>query len=557
MVQGQPLISLKEGTDRTKGKGALSNNIAAARAVADAVRSTLGAKGMDKMLVDSMGDVTITNDGVTILKEIEVEPPAAKMIVEVAKTQDDEVGDGTTTAVILAGELLKKAETLVEQNVHPTIIVNGFKIAAAKAVELLDELAFPVKLSDTDLLKEIASTAMSGRSVGASREFLGTIAVKAVKSVVEEIAGKPVVDVDNILVEKKHDASLKETQRIDVIILDKERVHPRMPAFVRDAKIDLLNRALENKKTEFSSEIRIHDAGKMQAFLSQEEATLKGYVDAITKSGANVVVCQKGIDDLVQHYLAKEGMYAVRRAKESDMKKLAKATGGKIVVELNDLSTKDLGHADLVEERKIGEDEMTFITGCKNAKAVSILIRGGTGHVVDEVERIMHDALRVVGVAIEDGKALPGGGAADIELSLRLKEYAPSVGGREQLAIEAFSEALEVVPWTLSENAGLDAIDLLIALRTKHEGGRGKNIGVNLEKGAPDDMLKNKVIEPLRVKRQAIESACEVANMILRIDDVIAAKKLSGGGGGEGGPGGHGHGGGMGGMGGMPPGMGM
>ena len=554
MMQGQPIIILKEGTDRSKGKGAQSNNIAAARAVADAVRSTLGPKGMDKMLVDSMGDVTITNDGVTILKEIEVEHPAAKMIVEVAKTQDDEVGDGMTTAVIVAGELLKKAETLVEQNVHPTIIVNGYKIAAAKAIELLEELAFPVKATDTQLLKDIASTAMSGRSVGSSRDFLAGIAVNAVKAIVEEIAGKLVADVDNVLVVKKHGGSLTDTQLVDGIILDKERVHPRMPAFIRDAKIALLNRALEIKKTEFSSEIRIHEAGKMQAFLSQEESTLKGYVDAIKKAGANVVVCQKGIDDLVQHYLAKAEIYAVRRAKESDMKKLAKATGGKIVVDLNDLSTKDLGHADLVEERKIGEDEMTFITGCKNAKAVSILIRGGTEHVVDEVERVMHDALRVVGVAIEDGKALPGGGAADIELSLRLKDFAPTVGGREQLAIEAFSEALEIVPWTLAENAGLDAIDLLIALRTKHEGKRGKNFGVDLNKAGPADMIETKVIEPLRVKRQAIESASEVANMILRIDDVIAAKKMSGG---EGGGGGHEHGGGMGGMGGMPPGMGM
>src|SRR5438309_2633043 len=535
MMQGQPIIILKEGTERSKGKGAQLNNIAAARAVADAVRSTLGPKGMDKMLVDSMGDVTITNDGVTILKEIEVEHPAAKMIVEVAKTQDDEVGDGTTTAVILAGELLKKAETLVEQNVHPTIIVNGYKIAAAKAIELLDDLAFPVKATDTELLKEIASTAMSGRSVGTSRDFLAGIAVKAVRSITEEIAGKPVSDVDNVLVVKKHGGALTDTQLVDGIILDKERVHPRMPKFVRDAKIVLLNRALEIKQTELSSEIRIHEADRMQAFLSQEESTLKGYVDAITKAGANVVVCQKGIDDLVQHYLAKEGIYAVRRAKESNMKKLAKATGGKLVVDLNDMSTKDLGHADLVEERKIGEDEMTFITGCKKAKAVSILIRGGTEHVVDEVERIMHDALRVVGVAIEDGKALPGGGAVDIELSLMLKDFGPSVGGREQLAIEAFSEALEVIPWTLAENAGLDAIDLLLQLRTKHEGKKGKNIGVDLEKNGPGDMLQSKVIEPLRVKRQAIESASEVANMILRIDDVIAAKKLSGGEGGGGG----------------------
>ena len=555
MMQGQPVIILREGTERSKGKGAQSNNIAAARAVADAVRSTLGPKGMDKMLVDSMGDVTITNDGVTILKEIEVEHPAAKMLVEVAKTQDDEVGDGTTTAVILAGELLKKAEALVDQNVHPTIIVNGYKLAAERAIQLLDDLAFDVKLENKELLRQIASTAMSGRSVGQSRDFLAEIAVKAVTSIFEEVGGKRVADIDNVLVVKKHGGALTDTQLIDGIILDKERVHPRMPVFVRDAKIALLNRALEIKKTEVSSEIRIHDAGKMQAFLAQEEATLKGYVDAIKKMGANVVICQKGIDDLVQHYLAKDGIYAVRRAKESDMKKLAKATGGKIVVDLTDLASKDLGHADLVEERKIGDDEMTFITGCKKAKAVSVLIRGGTEHVVDEVERIMHDALRVVSVAIEDGKALAGGGASDIELSLRLKDHAPSVGGREQLAIEAFAEALEVIPWTLAENAGLDAIDMLIKLRTAHEGKKGKNVGVNLEKAEPSDMVAAHVVEPLRVKRQAIESASEVANMILRIDDVIAAKKMSGKEG-PGGEGGHERGG-MGGMGGMPPGMGM
>ncbi|MEK6911704.1 MAG: thermosome subunit beta, partial [Candidatus Thermoplasmatota archaeon] len=350
------------------------------------------------------------------------------------------------------------------------------KIAAAKAVELLNDLAFPVKITDTELLREIASTAMSGRSVGTARDFLAEIAVNAVKAIAEEIAGSRVADVDNILVVKKHGGALTDTQLIDGIILDKERVHPRMPSFVKIAKIALLNRALEIKKTEFSSEIRIHEANKMQAFLSQEEATLKAYVDVVKKAGANVVICQKGIDDLVQHYLAKEGIYGVRRAKESDMKKLAKATGGRIVVDLKDLGAKDLGHAELVEERKIGEDDMTFITGCKNAKAVSILIRGGTEHVVDEVERTVHDALRVVSAAIEDGKALAGGGAPDIELTLRLKDFAPTVGGREQLAVEAFAEALEVVPWTLAENAGLDAIDLLIALRSAHEGKKGKNV---------------------------------------------------------------------------------
>lgn len=554
MMQGQPIIILREGTDRRKGRSAQEGNIAAARAIADAVRSTLGPKGMDKMLVDSMGDVTITNDGVAILKEIEVEHPAAKMMVEVAKTQDDEVGDGTTSAVVLAGELLKRAEELVELNVHPTVIVNGYRTAAQRAIEILSDISFPVGRDDVELLRQVAHTAMGGRTIGREYEFLADIVVRAVKNIVEDVGGKPSIDVDNILVVKKQGASLEDTKLVDGIILDKERVHPRMPMFVKGAKIALLNRALEIRKTEFSSEIRIREASKIQEFLSQEEATLQGYVDLIKKSGANTVICQKGIDDLVQHLLAKEGIYAVRRAKESDMKKLAKATNGKIVVNLDDLSKDDLGKAELVEERKIGGDEMTFVTGCKDAKAVSILIRGGTEHVIDEVERILHDALRVVGVAIEDGRALPGGGACDIELSQRLRSEAASVGGREQLAWEAFAKALEIVPWTLAENSGLDAIDTLIKLRSAHEKGKGARAGLDINTGETADMVKMKVIEPLRVKRQAIESASEAASMILRIDDVIAARKFEGKG--EEGPGG-GHGGMPPGMGGMPPGMGM
>jgi len=554
MMQGQPVIILREGTERSKGKGAQSNNIAAARAVADAVRSTLGPRGMDKMLVDSLGDVTITNDGVTILKEIEVEHPAAKMIVEVAKTQDDEVGDGTTSAVVLAGELLKNAEALIEQEVHPTILVGGFKLAADRALELLTSIAMDVSVNDDAMLRDIARTAMGGRSIGTERDFLADIAVRAVKAVAEKRDGSWTADVDNILVVKKHGASIHDTQLVDGVILDKERVHPRMPKFVRGAKIALINRALEIKKTEFSSEIRIRDANQVRAFLGAEEKTLQGYVDQIKKAGANVVVCQKGIDDLVQHYLAKEGIYAVRRAKESDMKKLARATSGKIAANLDDLSPSDLGHAALVEERKVGSDQMTFITGGEKARAVSILLRGGTEHVVDEVERTIHDALRVTAVAIEDGKALPGGGASDIEVSLRLKDYAGSVGGREQLAIEAFADALEVIPWTLAENAGLDAIDVLISLKSKHQGKGGASIGIDVVSGKPSDMRALKVIEPLRVKTQAIKSAVEAASMILRIDDVIASKKMAGG---EGkspeGGGGHGMGGmpGMGGMGGM------
>jgi archaeal chaperonin len=550
MMGGQPIIILKEGTEREKGKGAVYNNIAAARAVADAVKSTLGPKGMDKMLVDSLGDVTITNDGVTILKEIEIEHPTAKMLVEVAKTQDDEVGDGTTSAVILSGELLKEAEFLIEQAIHPTIIVNGYRMAAAEAVKRLRALAFDVKRDDKSTLRSIARTAMSGRSVGTSADFLADIAVDAVKSIIEEVAGEVRADVDNILVQKKHGGNLTDTALIDGVVLDKERVHPRMPKFVRDAKIALVNRALEVKKTEVNEEIRIRDPSKLQMFLDEEEKSLKTMVEKIQKSGANVVLCQKGIDDVAQHYLAKEGIYAVRRVKESDMKKLAKATGARSVTNLDDLTSKELGKADLVEERKVGTDDMTFVMGNKKARAVSILIRGGTEHVVDEVERILHDALRVVSAAIEDGKAIAGGGSAEIELSLALKDYAASVGGREQLAIEAFADSLDVIPRTLGENAGLDPIDVLIKLRAAHQSKGGKSMGVNILTGEPQDMIKANVIEPLRVKVQEIDSATDVASMILRIDDVIASKKSPPPppGGGE-----HGHGGGMGGM----PGMGM
>ncbi len=554
MMSGQPIIILREGTGREQGKGAAFNNIAAARAVSDAVRSTLGPKGMDKMLVDSLGDVTITNDGVTILKEIEVEHPAAKMLVEVAKTQDDEVGDGTTSAVILAGELLKEAESLIELEVHPTAIVAGYRLAAAEAARRLKDIAFDVKRNDEKTLKYIAATAMSGRSVGKEAEFLAEIAVKAVLSVVEEVAGEVRADIDNVLVQKKHGGTLRDTALIEGIVLDKEKVHPRMPNFVKDTKIALVNRALEVKKTEVSEEIKIRDPAQLQKFLEEEERGLRTLVEKIQKSGANVVLCQKGIDDLVQHFLAKGGIYAVRRVKESDMKKLAKATGGRIVTNLDDLTSKELGRADLVEERKVGTDDMTFVTGCKKARAVTLLLRGGTEHVVDEAERIIHDALRVVSATLEDGKALAGGGAADIELSLALKDYASSVGGREQLAIEAFADALEVVPRTLAENAGLDAIDVLIKLRSAHGKRGGKAAGVDFLSPEPKDMVDAHVIEPLRVKKQALESATDVAAMILRIDDVIASKKsppMPKGGGDEHGPGMGGMGGGMGGMPGM------
>jgi thermosome len=551
MLGGEPIILVKEGTERERGKGAQFNNIAAAKAVAEAVRSTLGPKGMDKMLVDSMGDVTITNDGVTILKEIDIKHPAAKMVVEIAKTQDDECGDGTTTAVVLAGELLKKAENLVELNVHPTTLVNGYKLAAREAVSILGKMGVQIRPTDKKKMIDIAATSMAGRSVGPAKDYLAEIAVQAISSVAERVDKKNVADVDNVKVEKKHGGSVYDTELISGIIVDKERVHPRMPRSVKKAKIAILDFALEIKKTEVDAKIQIRDPNQLHKFLDEEERTLREMVEKVAKSGANVLLCQKGIDDLAQHYLGKKGIYALRRIKKSDMKKLARATGGKVVSTLDDLKRSDLGAAAVVEERKVGDDEMTFITGCKNPKSVSILIRGGTQHVVDEIERSLNDALKVVALVIEDGRAVPGGGAPEVELSLRLREYAATVGGREQLAIEAFAQAMEIIPWTLGENAGLDSIDLLIRLKNKHEGKKGnKNAGFNVKTGGPGDMLKLKILEPLGVKTQAIESATEVASLVLRIDDVIAAKKMEGGGGG-GPPGGMP----PGGMGGMPPGM--
>lgn len=527
--QQQPIIILREGTDRSKGRGAQLNNIAAAKAVADAVRSTLGPKGMDKMLVDSMGDVVITNDGATILKEIDIEHPAAKMVVEVAKTQDNECGDGTTSAVVLAGELLKKAESLIEQNVHPTVIANGYRLAAEESINILKRLGVKVDLKNDKMLKNIAMTAMTGKSVGPNKESLADVAVRAVKAVAEKKGDTYKIDIDNIKVEKKVGGSLADTKMIEGIILDKEKVHPRMPSVVKNAKIALIDSALEIKKTEVDAKIQITDPSQLQKFLDEEEKTLRKKADLIAKSGANVVVCQKGIDDLVQHFLAKQGIFAVRRVKKSDMEKLAKATGAKLVTNLEDLRGTDLGRAGMVEEMKIADSDMTFITDCKDAKSVSILIRGGTEHVIDEAERALHDALKVTAVAMEDGIALSGGGSMEIELSLALNKFGSKVGGREQLAIEAFSKATEIIPWTLAENAGLDAIDVLIQLRSEHEGKKRMNAGINVYTGKVVDMLKENVVEPMRVKTQAINAASEVAIMILRIDDVIAAKKGAGG----------------------------
>ncbi|MCI4372759.1 MAG: TCP-1/cpn60 chaperonin family protein [Thermoplasmata archaeon] len=541
MLQGTPIIVLKEGTERERGKGATANNIAAARAVADAVRTTLGPRGMDKMLVDGMGDITITNDGVTILKEVDVEHPAAKMIVEVAKTQDQQCGDGTTTAVVIAGELLKRSESLLEQQVHPTVITRGFQLALQQAKLLLEtEIGTTVKPDDEAILIDCATTAMGSKGVYGSRDQLAKIAVQAVQKIAETRGGKTVADVDQIKVEKRAGGTIADTTLLDGIILDKERGHPRMPGQVTNAKIALLNSALEVKKTEIESKINIKNPAQIQSFLDEEDKTFRKMVDAVKAAGANVVVCQKGIDDVVLHYLAKEKIYAVKQVKESDLQKLARATGGKVVTGIKELTSADLGSAALVEERKIGDDNMTFVTGCANPRSVSILIRGGTEHVTQEVERSLNDALKVVASVLEDGVVCPGGGATEIDLSVKLRKWASTVGGREQLAVEAFAQALECIPWALAENGGYDAIDTLIELRSAHEGpNANKNVGVNLADGKAADMWKLRVVEPARVKRQALSSATEVASMVLRIDDIIASKK--GGGGAPGGMGGHDH----------------
>ncbi len=535
-----PIIILKEGTKREKGKDAQSNNINAAMAIANAVRTTLGPRGMDKMLVDGMGDVVITNDGVTILKEMEIEHPAAKMIVEVAKTQDAECGDGTTTAVVLAGELLKNAQQLISSNVHPTVVTRGYKDAANKCVEYLESVSIRISPNDRAVLQEIAATAMSSKGVAGAKEQLAKIAVDAVTSVAEKSGESYRVDDDDIQLVKKQGGGIGDTILLKGVIVDKEPVHSAMPRIVKDAKIAVIDAALEVKKTELDSKIEITDPAQLRGFLDEEEGMLKSMVESIKKAGANTVFCQKGVDDIVQHFLSKEGIFAVRRVKKSDMEKLAKATGANIVTRLNDLSSRDLGYAATVEARKIQDDELTFITGCKNPKSVSILLRGGSEHVVDELERSLVDAISVVALAVEDGKMVVGGGATAIELSQRLSDYATSVGGREQMAIEAFAASLEAVPTALAENAGLDTIDILIELRSSHKAGN-KYHGVDVLNGKVADMRKANVLEPLRVGKQAIQSAADAACMVLRIDDVISVKSSSPGG--KAPPGGYGEGG--------------
>ena len=522
---GQPVLILKEGTSRKRGKEAQTNNIMAAKVIAEVLRTTLGPRGMDKMLIDGLGDITITNDGAAILDEIDVQHPAAKMMVEVAKTQDDMVGDGTTTAVILAGELLRKAEELLTQNIHPTIIVQGYRKAVEKAIEALAKLAITVDIDDRATLKKVSMTSMGSKAVGNARDHLSEITIDAVKLIAEKRGEKTIADIDNIQRVKKEGKSLFDTELIRGIIIDKEIVHAGMPKRIEKAKIALLDSPLEVEKTEFSAEIRIQDPTQMKAFLDKETSMLKEMVEKVKASGATVLFCQKGIDDLAQHFLSKEGIIAARRVKQSDMEKLARATGGNVITKLDDLKSEDLGDAGIVEERKVGDDKMIFVEKCKEPRSVAVLIRAGLERMVDEADRAMNDSLSVVADVVEYNKIVAGGGATESEIAKVLRSYATTVGGREQLAIEAFADSLEIVPKTLAENAGLESIDILVGLRAAHEKKNGHLMGVDVFKGKIVNSYEDGVVEPLKVKEQAMKSATEVASMILRIDDVIASTK--------------------------------
>ena len=551
-----PVVLLKDGATETKGREAQKNNIAAAKIIAEIVHTSLGPRGMDKMLVDDLGDVTITNDGATILKEIDVQHPAAKMLVEISKTTDNEVGDGTTSVVVLAGALLESAESLINQDVHPTIIVDGYRKAAKKAKQLLQEIADTVSPNDKTLLQKIAKTAMQTKLVRKDSSHLADIVVQAVLAVAEKDGEAYHVDEDDIKVEKKAGGSIKDSLIIEGIVLDKEVVHAGMPKKASEAKIALINTALEINKTETDAKINISNPQQLKTFLDEENRMLKTMVDKIVASGATVLICQKGVDDMVQHYLAKSGILTVRRVKESDMTKLAKATGARITTNLDDLFEKDLGAAQLVEERKIEEDRWVFIEGCRHPKSVSLLLRGGSQRVVDEVERSVHDSIMVVKDVMEMPSIVAGGGAPETYTATKLRTWSKTLEGREQLAAEKFAEALESIPLTLAENAGMDPIDTLTNLRSKQLKGE-KWIGVDVMKAKVANMKSSDIIEPLAVKQQIISAATEAACMILRIDDVIATSKAAGPPhGGEGGmpPGGMpGMGmGGMGGMGGMP-----
>ncbi len=540
--QIQPIFVLSEGAQKTTGRNAQRMNIQAAKAVADAVRTTLGPKGMDKMLVDSLGDVVISNDGVTILEEMNIDHPSAKMIVEIAKTQEEEVGDGTTTAVILAGDLLTNAESLIDKQIHPTVIARGYKLASEKAIEILNGMAEPVLETDTDILNKIAATAMTGKSAEHVRSHLSEMAVKAVVGVIDKTGSETAIDKENIKIEKKVGGSVEESSLVQGIILDKEKVHPNMPDHVANAKVALVDVAIEVKSPETDTKVQINDPAQLQAFLDMEEKMLQEKVEKIAASGANVLFCQKGIDDIAQHFLAKKGIYAVRRVSKSDMEKLARATGGKVVSNLKELSGTDLGSAGSVDSKHVGDEDMTFVQDCPNAKAVTMLIRGGTNHIVDEVKRAVEDAIGDLRAAILSGKVVAGGGAPEVALAKGLRQYAQSLSGREQLAVLSFADAIEVIPITLAENAGLDPIDVLTELKSAHDGGQ-KWAGIDVFTGKVVDSWQLGVLEPLKVKTQAVSSSSEVATMILRIDDVIASS-------GSGAPAPD-----MGGMGGMPPGM--
>ncbi|PSN84600.1 thermosome subunit [Candidatus Marsarchaeota G2 archaeon ECH_B_SAG-G16] len=522
--QGIPVLILKEGSRRTTGREALRTNILAAAAIAEALRSSLGPRGLDKMLIDSFGDVTITNDGATIVKDMEVEQPAAKMLVEVAKAQDAEVGDGTTTAVVLAGELLTKANMLLEDNVHPSIIIEGYRKAASQASKLLNEVARKVDAQNTEALKEIAKTALSSKIVssGAALDKLAELSVKAVLQVQEKQDDQLKIDLDNVKIEKRKGESLLDTELIMGVVIDKEVVHPGMPKRVENAKIALLDTPLEIEKTEITAKIQISSPEQMKAFLDQETQILREMVEKLAKVGANVVICQKGIDDVAQHFLAKKGILAVRRAKRSDMEKLARATGARIVTNIDDLTPQDLGEAQLVEERRVANEKMVFVEGCKNPRAVTILVRGSGEMVLDEIERSLNDSLNVVRNVVLDPKIVPGGGATETYLAVKLKEFANTVGGKEQLAVQQFAEALLVVPEVLAETAGLDTVETLAELKAKHESGK-TSYGIDAVSAKITDMFEAGVIEPLRVKQQILKSATEAALMILKIDDVIAA----------------------------------
>ena len=521
-ISGQPVLILREGSQRSVGREAQRSNISAAKIVADIVRSSLGPKGMDKMLVGNFGDITITNDGAIILKEMDIQHPVAKMMVEVAKAQDDEVGDGTTTAVVLAGELLTKAEELIDKDVHPTVIVDGYRKASERSLEIIKQLALKVQPTDKQMLKHIAEVSQSGKSLREYSDHIANLSIDAVLQIAEKTETGFKAEVDDIKIEKKTGQSTNDTTLIRGIVLDKEVVHSGMPKRVENAKIALLNCPLEIEKTEFDAKINITEPEQMKAFLDEEEKMLREMVEKVTKTGANVLICQKGVDDIAQHFLAKKGILTVRRASEKDMEKLSKATGAKMVTNLDDLTAQQLGSAQLVEERKVADDKMTFIEGCKDPKAVTILIRGGTERMIDETERSIHDSLCVVRDVVRDPRVVAGGGAVEVEVASQLRRWAQGLSGREQLAAIAFADAMEGVPLALAENSGLDPIDMLADLRSHHDKGE-KWAGIDIFEGKVTDLSKLNIYEPVVVKEQAVKSATEAVTMILKIDDVIAA----------------------------------